>query len=131
MQIWDSLPFIHPDEPCLSLPLCSAEDNRMFCTEPMASCTHPLLSVYLVLDKSFQTQQNQEQGWNKYFLTLFLPEDTGLFPLLARPSKCRNSATKMQNFLPSLPWRSQHLVDKFAMKIWWHSIIAMFPEVCG
>lgn len=131
MQRWDSLPCSHPDELCLSLPLCSAEDNRMFCTEPMASCSHPLLSVYLVLDNSFQTQQNQEQGWNKYFLTLFLPEDRGLFPLLAgrgtaRPSKCRNSATKMQNFLPS-----QCLVDKFAMKSWWDSITAMFPEVCG
>lgn len=94
MQRWDSLPCIHPDELCLSLPLRNAEDNRMFCTEPMASCTHPLLSVYLVLDNSLQTQQNQEQGCTKCFLTLFLCEDTGLFPLLpgkgtARPSSAR------------------------------------------
>lgn len=69
----------------------------MFCTEPMASCTHPLLSVYLVLDNSLQTQQNQEQGCTKCFLTLFLREDTGLFPLLPGKGTARLSSARIHH----------------------------------
>lgn len=62
-QRWDSLSNICSAKPCLSLLLYDVEANRMFCREPTASCTHPLLLVsYLVLNDSFQTQQNQEQG---------------------------------------------------------------------
>lgn len=93
MQRWDSSPSICSDELCLSLLLYNAEANRMFCTEPMASCTHPLLlGSYLVLNNSFQTQQNQEQGWSKYFLTLFVHDDTGLFPLLPGKGMARQSS---------------------------------------
>lgn len=65
----------------------------MFCREPTASCTHPLLLVsYLVLNNLLQTQQNQERGWPKYFLTLFVHDDTGFFPLLPWLTAKQNGA---------------------------------------
>lgn len=76
---------------------CSAEANRMFCTELAASCPHPLPpGPYLVLNNSLRTQQNQEQGQSKNFLTLLVRDDTGVFLCAlekARPGKvlCRFS----------------------------------------
>lgn len=133
MQRWDSSPSVRSDELCLSLLLYNAEANRMFCTEPMASCTHPLLLVsYLVLNNSFQTQQNQEQGWSKYFLTLFVHDDTGLFPFLPGKGMARQSGVRIchknapkSSSIPA--WRSHHLVDKLAVKGWWDSIMLHVP----
>jgi len=132
MQRWDSLPSIRSDELCLSLLLYNAEANRMFFMEPMASCTHPLLLVsYLVLNNSVQTQQNQEQGWSKYFLTLFMRDDTGLFPLLPENPARQSSAGICDKNAPkssSIPTRRTcHLVDKLAVKRCWDSIMPHVP----
>lgn len=69
----------------------------MFCTELAASCPHPLPpGPYLVLNNLLRTQQNQEQGQSKNFLTLLVRDDTGVFLCAlekARPGKvlCRFS----------------------------------------
>lgn len=133
LQRWDSLASVCSAELCLSLLLYNAEANRMFCTEPMASCTHPLLLVsYLVLNNSFQTQQNQEQGWSKYFLTLFIDDDRGLFPLPSGKGTDRQGGAEIcHKNTPksySIPtWRSHHLVDNLAAKDWWDFIMPRVP----
>lgn len=70
----------------------------MYWSEHVASCIHPLLLVsYLVLNNSFQTQQNQEQGLGKNFLALFMHVDTRVFPPPPGKGMARQSSEEISH----------------------------------
>lgn len=69
----------------------------------------------------------------KYFLIMFLHDDTGFFPLPSGKCRARKSSTGIteKNAPKSSPiptWRSHHLVDKLDAKGWWDSIILHVPR---